>query len=97
MLRTGENYEHNALPPVSISKPLPYNNELSHELLKKAKGALKKIHSFHLQAVYDTGSVRQVDRILVELLMAQLACVNQMMGDDLNTKSQGVIFHSGRV
>ena len=49
---------------------------------------MKKIHSFHLQAVYKAGGVRQVDQILAELLMAQFARVNQMMGEDLNTSPQ---------
>ena len=30
---------------------------------------MKKICSFHLKAVYNAGGVRQVDRILAELLM----------------------------
>ena len=46
---------------------------------------MKKICSFHLQAIYNAGAVRQVDGILVELLMAQFTRVNQMMGKDLNT------------
>ena len=41
---------------------------------------MKKIHSLHLQAIYNAGAVRQVDRILAELLMAQFTRVNQMMG-----------------
>ena len=49
---------------------------------------MKKIHSFHLQAVYSAGGMRQVDWILVELLMAQFARVNQMMGENLNTSLQ---------
>ena len=49
---------------------------------------MKKIHSLHLQAIYNAGAVRQVDRILVELLMAQFTRVNQMMGMDLNTSLQ---------
>ena len=66
----------------------PYNHELSLELLKKAEEAMKKICSYHLQVVYDAGGVRQVDRILAELLMAQFAWVNQMMGEDLYTSLQ---------
>ena len=49
---------------------------------------MKKICSLHLQAIYNTGAVRQVDWILVELLMAQFTRVNQMMGADLNTSFQ---------
>ena len=75
-------------PPTNIGRPLPYNHELSPELQKKAEEAMKKMHSYHLQAVYSAGGVRQVDRILAELLMAQFAQVNQMMGEDLNTSLQ---------
>ena len=67
-------------PPANIGGPPPYNHELSPELRKKAEEAMKKICSYHLQAVYDTGGVRQVDRILEEFLMAQFAQVNQMIG-----------------
>ena len=49
---------------------------------------MKKICSLHLQGIYNAGAVRQVDRILVELLMAQFTRVNQMMGADLNTSLQ---------
>ena len=49
---------------------------------------MKKICSLHLQAIYNAGAVRQVDRILAELLMAQFTRVNQMMGADLNTSLQ---------
>ena len=72
-------------PPTNIGRPPPYNHELSPELRRKAEEAMKRICSYHLQAVYDAGGVRQVDRILAELLMAQFARVNQMMGEDLNT------------
>ena len=77
-----------ALPPTNIGRPPPYNHELFPELLRKAKEALGKIHSYHLQAAYDAGCVRQVDRIMAELFMAQFARVNQMIGEDLNTSLQ---------
>ena len=47
-----------------------------------------KICSLHLQAIYNAGAVRQVDQILVELLMAQFTRVNKMMVTDLNTSVQ---------
>ena len=43
---------------------------------------MKKICSLHLKAIYNAGAVRQVDRILAVLLMAQFTRVNQMMGTD---------------
>ena len=75
-------------PSANIGGPLPYNHKLSPELQKKAEEAMKKICSYHLQAVYDAGGVRQVDKILAELLMAQFAWVNQMVGEDLNASLQ---------
>ena len=75
-------------PITNIGGPLPYNHELSAENRERMEVVMKKICSFHLQAVYNAGGVRQVDRILAELLMAQFARVNQMMGEDLNTTLQ---------
>ena len=51
---------------------------------------MKKICSLHLQVIHNAGTVRQVDRILAELLMAQFTRVNQMMGADLNTSLQEI-------
>ena len=75
-------------PITPIGRPPPYDHELSAENHKRAEEAMKKICSLHLQAIYNAGAVRQVDRILVELLMAQFTRVNQMMGADLNTSLQ---------
>ena len=72
-------------PITPVGRPPPYNHKLSAENCKKAEEAMKKICSLHLQAIYNAGAVRQVDRILAELLMAQFTRVNQMMGKDLNT------------
>ena len=75
-------------PITPIGRPPPYDHELSAENHKTAEEAMKKIRSLHLQAIYNAGAVRQVDRILAELLMAQFTRVNQMMGADLNTSLQ---------
>ena len=75
-------------PIISIGRPPPYDHELSAEKCKRAEEAMKKICSLHLQTIYNAGAVRQVDRILAELLMAQFTRVNQMMGVDLNTSLQ---------
>ena len=75
-------------PITPVGRPPPYNHELSVENHKRVKEAMKKIRSLHLQAIYNAGAVRQVDQILVELLMAQFTRVNQMMGKDLNTSLQ---------
>ena len=75
-------------PITPVGRPPPYDHELSAENCKRAEEAMKKICSLHLQAIYNAGAVRQVDRILAELLMAQFTRVNQMMGADLNTSLQ---------
>ena len=75
-------------PVNPIGKSPPYDHELSAENHKRVEEAMKKIHSLHLQAIYNAGAVRQVDRIPAELLMAQFIRVNQMMGADLNTSLQ---------
>ena len=86
-------------PITNVGKPPPYNHELSTEDWEKAEVAMKKIRSFHLQAVYNAGGVRQVDWILAELLMAQFTRVNLMIGEDLNTSLQelfSVVEESGK-
>ena len=75
-------------PITPVGRPPPYDHKLSAENCKKGEEVMKKIRSLHLQAIYNTGAVRQVDRILAELLMAQFTKVNQMMGADLNTSLQ---------
>ena len=55
-------------------------------LQEKAKRVLETIRSFHLQAIYDMGGVRQVNRILAELLMAEFTRMNLMIGEDLLLK-----------
>ena len=57
-------------PITNVGGPLPYTHELSAQNRERAEVAMKKICSFHLQAVYNTGRVMQVDQILAELLMA---------------------------
>ena len=68
-------------PITPVGRPPPYDHKLSAENCKRAEEAVKKIRSLHLQAIYNAGAVRQVDQILVELLMAQFTRVNQMNGD----------------
>ena len=75
-------------PITPVGRPPPYDHELSAENCKRMEEAMKKICSLHLQVIYNARVVRQVDRILVELLMAQFTRVNQMIGADLNTSLQ---------
>ena len=72
-------------PITPVGRTPPYDHELSAVNCKRVEEAMKKICSLHLQAIHNAGTVRQVDRILAELLMAQFTRVNQMMGADLNT------------
>ena len=69
-------------PITPVGRPPPYDYKLLAENCKRAEEAMKKIRSLHLQAIHNAGTVRQVDRILAELLMAQFTRVNQMMGAD---------------
>ena len=57
-------------PITPVGRPPPYDHELSAENHKRVEEAMKKIRSLHLQAIYNAGAVRQVDRILAELLTA---------------------------
>ena len=75
-------------PITPVGRLPPYDHELSAENHKRVEEVMKKICSLHLQAIYNAGAVRQVDRILAELLMAQFTRVNQMIGADLNTSLQ---------
>ena len=86
-------------PISNVGKPPPYNHELSAEDREKVEVTMLKIHSIHLQAVYNAGGVRQVDQILAKLLMVQFTRVNLMMGEDLNTSLQelfSVVEESGK-
>ena len=58
-------------PITPVGRPPPYNHELSAENRKKVEEAMKKIRSLHLQAIYNAEAMRQVDRILAELLIYQ--------------------------
>ena len=82
-------------PITPIGRPPPYDHELLAENRKRVEEAMKTICSFHLQAIHNAGTVRQVDRILAELLMAQFTRVNQMMGGRPEHQSPGV-FHCHR-
>ena len=79
---------HIIFPITPVGRPPPYDHKLSAENHKRVEEAMKKICSLHLQTIFNAGAVRQADRILAELLMAQVTRVNQMMGADLNTSLQ---------
>ena len=80
-------------PITNVGRPPPYNHKLSAENWERAEAAMWKIRSFHLQA----GGVRQVDRILAELLMAQFTRDKPDDGQGPKYQPLGVILCSGGV
>ena len=52
---------------------------------------LECLHALHLQAMFEMGSVRVVDRVSAEQLMASFAHVNLVMGEDLNKSLQSLV------
>ena len=69
MLNGDANSEEASLPP-SITQTI--------------KTLLEHLHALHLQALFEMGSIRVVDQVSAEQLMASFAHVNLVMGEDLN-------------
>ena len=69
ILNGDEDTEEAALPP---------------SVVQTTKVLLERLHSLHLQALFEMGSIRVVDRVSAEQLMASFAHVNLVMGEDLN-------------
>ena len=57
---------------------------LPPSVVRTIKVLLERLHTLHLQALFEMGSVRVVDRVSAEQLMASFAHVNLVMGEDLN-------------
>ena len=83
------------VPPADESSPqeaLPVKPEANkgasspHWVLETTQGILERIHASRLQALYEMGSMRELDRTLSHALMAEFARVQLVMGKDL-TKS----------
>ena len=55
------------------------------------KVLLECLHALHLQALFEMGSVRVVDRVSAEQLMANFAHVNLVMGEDLNKSLRSLV------
>ena len=55
------------------------------------KVLLERLHALHLQALFEMGSVRVVDRVSAEQLMANFAHVNLVMGEDLNKSLRSLV------
>ena len=95
MSRLGEAPEAAEVPPADESAPreaLPAKSEADKGasslqwVLETTQGILEHIHTSWLQALYEMGSTRELDRILSHALMAEFARVQLVMGKDL-TKS----------
>ena len=63
----------------------------SDPLFKQLKTLLERLHALHLQALFEMGSVRVVDRVSAEQLMASFAHVNLVMGEDLNKSLRSLV------
>ena len=61
------------------------------EVLAQAKEILGDLHGLHLRALFEMGSVRAVDRILAELVMAHFARINLLLGEDLNVSLRELV------
>ena len=95
MSRLGEAPETAGVPPADESAPqeaLPAKPEADKGasspqwVLETTQGILEHIHTSRLQALYEMGSMCELDRTLSRALMAEFARVQLVMGKDL-TKS----------
>ena len=80
------------VPPADESAPreaLPVKSEANKGasslqwVLKTTQGILERIHASWLQALYEMGSTRELDRTLSHALMADFVRVQLVMGKDL--------------
>ena len=62
----------------------PEGAPLPPSIIQTIETLLERLHVLHLQALFEMGSVRVVDRVSAEQLMASFAHVNLVMGEDLN-------------
>ena len=94
-LRPGEVPEAAEVPPADESSPqeaIPVKPEANKGasspqwVLETTQGILERIHTSWLQALYEMGSTRELDRTLSRALMAEFARIQLVMGKDL-TKS----------
>ena len=64
---------------------------LPPSITQTIKTLLEHLHALHLQALFEMGSIRVVDRVSAEQLMASFAHVNLVMGEDLNKSLQSLV------
>ena len=70
---------------------LPDDSSIPPEVLAQAREILEDLHGLHLRALFEMGSVRAVDRILAELVMAHFARINLLLGEDLNVSLRELV------
>ena len=75
----------------SGSSLLPDDSSISPEVLAQAREILEDLHGLHLHALFEMGSVRAVDRILAEMVMAHFARINLLLGEDLNVSLRELV------
>ena len=95
VLHLEEGSEGVEVSPMAVSAPresLPRKAEDNLEASSRqpvidiTQGILERIHAIHLQALYEMGCTRELDRTLAHALMAEFARVQLVIGKDL-TKS----------
>ena len=64
---------------------------LPPSITRTIKALLEHLHALHLQALFEMGSIRVVDRVSAEQPMASFACVNLLMGEDLNKSLRSLV------
>ena len=64
---------------------------LPPSIAQTIKVLLEHLHALHLQALFEMGSVRVVDQVSAEQLMASFAHVNLVMGEDLNKSLRSLV------
>ena len=91
-MRLGEAPEAAEVPPADESSPqeaLPVQPEANKGasspqwVLETTQGILECIHTSRLQALYEMGSTRELNRTLSRALMAKFARIQLVMGKDL--------------
>ena len=66
-------------------------SSLPPSIIQSIKIILEHLHALHLQALFEMGSIRVVDRVSAEQLMACFAHVNLVMGEDLNKSLRSLV------
>ena len=69
---------------VNVATPPPFSCTLSDEEVATAvHELLEQAHQIHIKSLYETGSVRIVDRLLAEALMTEFVRLGAILSEDL--------------